>query len=155
MEQLPDYLEYRGTMPRAHITRVPPRGSEQSQKKVGKPKVGKSSEKSGFRSKNDSMHAIRYGTGNQMSMFHNAPYFHRFVRMISKDTCPAVDPNLFLRVAIEGDSDAQHTTITSNEPQSRSWTFNAKFDLLAHPPLWVLARKMQKTLFILQSIKLL
>jgi hypothetical protein len=39
------------------------------------------------------------------------PLFIDFVRMSSKDSSPNVDTNLFLRVGIEGDSDAQHATI--------------------------------------------
>ncbi len=55
--------------------------------------------------------------------------------MSSKDTGPDVDPNLFLRVDIEGDSDAHQATITSKEPQSRSWTFTTSFDPFLNPAL--------------------
>jgi hypothetical protein len=61
--------------------------------------------------------------------------FIDFVHMSSKDTGPHVDPNLFLRVDIEGDSDAHQATIASNETQCRSWTFNASFDLFLNPDL--------------------
>ena len=61
--------------------------------------------------------------------------FIDFVRMSSKDTGPNVDPNLFLRVDIEGDSDNHQATIASHESQCRSWTFNASFDLFLNPDL--------------------
>jgi hypothetical protein len=55
--------------------------------------------------------------------------------MGSKDTCPHVDPDLFLRVDIEGDSDVHQATIASNESRYGSWTFNALFCLFLNPAL--------------------
>jgi len=67
--------------------------------------------------------------------FTSTTLFIDFVRMSSKDTCPDVDPDLFLRVDIEGDSDAHQATIASNEHRCRSWTFKASFDLFLNPDL--------------------
>jgi hypothetical protein len=61
--------------------------------------------------------------------------FIDFARMSSKGTTPDVDPDFFLRVDIEGDSDAHQATIASNETQCQSRTFNASFDLFLNPDL--------------------
>ena len=58
-----------------------------------------------------------------------ASLFIDFVHMSSKDTGPHVDPNLFLRVDIEGDSNVHQATMASQEPQCRSWTIDASFDI--------------------------
>jgi hypothetical protein len=63
------------------------------------------------------------------------PLFFDFANSISKDSGSNVDSASFLRVDIEGDSDAQLAPIASNEPQSRTWIFNVTFDYFAHPAL--------------------
>ena len=75
------------------------------------------------------------GTGCPDVTLHHI--FSDFLRASSKDTGPDVDPNLFLRVDIAGNSDAQQATIADHEPRSRSWTFTATFDPLQHPDLVV------------------
>ena len=67
--------------------------------------------------------------------FTSTPLFIDFIRMSSKDTGPDVDPICFLRVDVEGDSDAHQATVASNEHRCRSWTFNASFDLFLNPDL--------------------
>ena len=78
---------------------------------------------------------IDFGPGTGCSDVSSHRIFTDFLRASSKDTGPDVDPNLFLRVDIAGNSDAQQPSIAAHEPRSRSWTFTAMFDPLHHPDL--------------------
>ena len=63
------------------------------------------------------------------------PIFTTFRDMSSKHTGPAVEPNLYIRVDVLGDSDAQQATIAAQEQMFRSWAFNAVFAPSFHPVL--------------------
>ncbi len=64
------------------------------------------------------------------------PLFFDFVNSSSKDSGSNVDSaSFFLRVDIEGGRDDKLTPIASNEPQSRTWIFNATFDYFTHSAL--------------------
>ena len=63
------------------------------------------------------------------------PIFATFLRKSSKDMGPAVDPNLYVRVDVVGDSDAKQATISAMETRSRAWTFKATFAPPLHPAL--------------------
>ena len=77
--------------------------------------------------------------------------------MSSEHSGPYVDPELLVQVDIEAYSDAWQATIAANEPQCRSWAFNAAFDVLHHPVLmestmWTITRKFRKIMFGVHSI---
>ena len=78
---------------------------------------------------------IHFGPGTGCPDVSSHSIFTDFLRASSKDTGPHVDPNLFLRVDIKGNSDAQQATIAAHEPQCRTWTFTTMFDPLHHPDL--------------------
>ena len=56
-------------------------------------------------------------------------------RTISKDMGPAVDPNLYVRIDVVGDSDTKQATISAMETRSRAWAFKATFAPPIHPAL--------------------
>ena len=82
---------------------------------------------------------VDYGEGEPCPDVTLHPTFATFRNMSSKDMGPSdasepsvpysesVDPNLWIRVDVFGNSDAQQATIAAHETQSRTWTFEATF----------------------------
>jgi hypothetical protein len=78
---------------------------------------------------------VDFGEGKSCSDVTLHPIFVTFLHTSSKDTGPTVDPNLYIRVDLLGDSETQQATIAAHEPQSRSWTFDATFAPSIHTAL--------------------
>jgi hypothetical protein len=70
---------------------------------------------------------VDFGAGKTCPDVTMHPICTTFRDMRSKHTGPAVEPNLYIRVDVVGDSDAQQATITAQEKRFRSWAFNAAF----------------------------
>ena len=71
--------------------------------------------------------------GRRGAVTYNQAY-HAFRTMSSKSVFS--DTHLWLRVDIEGDSDAGPATISAHEEQNYAWVFNGMFDVSEHPDLF-------------------
>jgi hypothetical protein len=78
---------------------------------------------------------VDFGAGKPCPDVTLHPIFTAFLRTSSKDTGPAVNPNLYVRVDIMGNSDARQATIAADETRCRSWAFDALLDPSIHPAL--------------------
>jgi len=78
---------------------------------------------------------VDFGAGKPCPDVRLHPIFASFLRTSSKDTGPAVNPDLYVRVDIMGNCDAWQATTAADETKCRSWAFDALLDPLIHPAL--------------------
>ena len=78
---------------------------------------------------------VDFGAGKPCPDVTLHPIFTAFLRTSSKDTGPAVNPNLYVSVDILGNSDARQATIAADETKCRSWAFDALLDPSIHPAI--------------------
>ena len=79
---------------------------------------------------------IDFGAGKPCPDVTLHPIFTAFLGSSSKDMGPAVNPNLYVRVDIMGNSDARQATIAADETRCRSWAFDALLEPSIHPALF-------------------
>ena len=78
---------------------------------------------------------LDFGPGKDYADVASHPIYAAFLSLSSKNTGPDVDASLFLRVDIEGNSDAKQETISKHEEKYPAWKFTAIFDSSLHPEL--------------------
>ncbi len=78
---------------------------------------------------------LDYGPGKDYADVASHPISTAFLSLSSKNTGPDVDASLFLRVDVEGNSDAKQETISTHEEKYPAWKFTAIFYSSLHPEL--------------------
>jgi hypothetical protein len=78
---------------------------------------------------------LDFGPGKDYEDVTSHPIYTAFLSLSSKNTGPDVDASLFLRVDIEGNSDAKQETIAMHEEKYTAWKFTAIFYSSLHPEL--------------------